>query len=184
MKSQWKLAVVGALLCFASSVVEAAQYFAPRYTVMDSGQIQPSLAVRFNGGQPCVIKAQLHGAAGSGKILVLGWPEGNSVGLCTFQNSVEYALYKLTFRPGKEDLLVLGYGKRGTGKTRLEELSIIGADSLGKIRQLPVSGFIPEEVFNSPLQIRQDQAVLFLDPAPRVMALQAAGTDGYSVSQE
>lgn len=97
MKSQWKLAVVGALLCFASSVVEAAQYFAPRYTVMDSGQIQPSLAVRFNGGQPCVIKAQLHGAAGSGKILVLGWPEGNSVGLCTFQNSVELCAVQTDF---------------------------------------------------------------------------------------
>lgn len=184
MNRKQTLAALAALLCLWCGPGEAAQYFAPRYSIMDSGQIQPLLAVKFNGSEALPVKAQLTRSSGDEKILVLGWPEGSSVGLCTFQKGVEYALYKLTLRPGKEDLLVLSYGKKGPGKTRLEDLTVIGEDSMGRIRSLAVSGFVPSEVFNSPLQIRQDEAVLFLDRAPRVLAIQAAGTDGYSVTQE
>lgn len=119
---------------------------------------------------------------GSEKVLVLGWQVGDGVGLCTLQKGVEYALYRLDFRPGKQDILILSYGHRGTGKTHLNEVSVIGEDSLGVIRQLPVVGFSPVDVFNSPLQIRQQEAVLFLEQAPHVLVLQADGENGYAAS--
>ena len=80
-------------------------------------------------------------------------------------------MYKLHFRERKEDLLVLSYGSRGTGRTRLEDVSVIGSDAMGYVRPLPVAGFVPEEVFNSPLQIRDSEAVLFLDSAAQVMRI-------------
>lgn len=64
----------------------------------------------------------------------------------------------------------------------MNEVSVIGEDSLGVIRQLPVVGFSPVDVFNSPLQIRQQEAVLFLEQAPHVLVLQADGENGYAAS--
>ena len=42
---------------------------------------------------------------------------------------------------------------------------------MGEVRQLPVANFVPTSVFNSPLQIRQNEAILFLDRAPKVMSI-------------
>ena len=154
----------------------------PRYSLSANGQLQPPLTVEFRKGMPQKISASLTGAVGSEKVLVLGWQVGDGVGLCTLQKGVEYALYRLDFRPGKQDILILSYGHRGTGKTHLNEVSVIGEDSLGVIRQLPVVGFSPVDVFNSPLQIRQQEAVLFLEQAPHVLVLQADGENGYAAS--
>ena len=60
----------------------------------------------------------------------------------------------------------MSYGHRGTGRTHLNDVAIIGEDALGVTRSLPVAGFTPVDVFNSPLQIRQQEAVLFLAQAP------------------
>lgn len=154
----------------------------PRYSLSANGQLQPPLTVEFRKGMPQKISASLTGAVGSEKVLVLGWQVGDGVGLCTLQKGVEYALYRLDFRPGKQDILILSYGHRGTGKTHLNEVSVIGEDSLGVIRQLPMVGFSPVDVFNSPLQIRQQEAVLFLEQAPHVLVLQADGENGYAAS--
>ena len=170
MKNAWEIVLLAMFLGIGGPMgAEAAQYFAPR-------------TVEFRKGLPQKIGASLTGAAGSEKVLVLGWQVGDGVGLCTLQKGVEYALYRLDFRPGKQDILVLSYGRRGTGKTHLNEVSVIGEDSLGVIRQLPVVGFAPVDVFNSPLQIRQQEAVLFLAEAPHVLVLQADGENGYAVS--
>ena len=56
-------------------------------------------------------------------------------------------------------------------KRQLRDLSVIGADVLGNVRPLPIAGFQPVAVFNSPLQIRQEEAILFLDRAPKVLSL-------------
>ena len=95
---------------------EAAQYFAPRYGLSANGQLQPPLTVEFQKGVPQKISASLTGAAGSEKVLVLGWQVGDGVGLCTLQKGVEYALYKLDFRPGNRTILVLSYGRRAPAR--------------------------------------------------------------------
>lgn len=182
MKNAWEIALLAVFLGMGGPAVEAAQYFAPRYSLSANGQLQPPLTVEFRKGMPQKISASLTGAAGSEKVLVLGWQVGDGVGLCTLQKGVEYALYRLDFRPGKQDILVLSYGHRGTGKTHLNEVSVIGEDALGVIRQLPVAGFSPVDVFNSPLQIRQQEAVLFLEEAPHVLVLRADGENGYAAS--
>ncbi|UQT39632.1 hypothetical protein M5E89_00235 [Acidaminococcus intestini] len=46
--------------------------------------------------------------------------------------------------------MILSYGPRGAGKTELRDLSVIGADVLGNVRPLPIAGFQPVAVFNSP----------------------------------
>lgn len=184
MKFLRGMVLAALLLGLGVQAADAAQYFAPRYNLSSNGQLQPPLTVEFTKGQPKKISASLTGSAGSEKVLVLGWQVADGVGLATFQKGVEYALYKLDFRPGKQDILVLSYGRRGTGRTMLEDVAVIGEDSLGVIRNLPVAGFAPVGVFNSPLQIRQQQAVLFLEQAPHVLTLQADGENGYAVGVE
>lgn len=184
MKIQRGMVLLTLLLGLGVPAAEAAQYFAPRYNLSSNGQLQPPLTVEFTKGQPRKISASLTGAAGSEKVLVLGWQVADGVGLATFTKGVEYALYKLDFRPGKQDILVLSYGHKGTGRTHLNDVAVIGEDSLGVIRNLPVAGFTPTDVFNSPLQIRQQQAVLFLEQAPHVLNLQADGENGYAVGIE
>ena len=185
MKNTWEIALLAVMLGLGGPAAgEAAQYFAPRYNLSANGQLQPPLTVEFQKGVPQKISASLTGTDGGEKVLVLGWQVGDGVGLCTLQKGVDYALYKLDFRPGKQDILVLSYGHRGTGKTHLNEVTVIGEDSLGVIRQLPVNGFVPTAVFNSPLQIRQQEAVLFLEQAPHVLVRRADGENGYVAEVE
>ncbi len=184
MKILRGIALVALLLGLGVQAADAAQYFAPRYNLSSNGQLQPPLTVEFTRGNPQKISAGLTGPATGEKVLVLGWQVEDSVGLATFQKGVEYALYKLDFRPGKQDILVLSYGHKGTGRTHLNDVAVIGKDSLGVIRNLPVAGFAPTDVFNSPLQIRQQEAVLFLEQAPHVLTIQADGENGYTVGVE
>lgn len=184
MKILRGMALVALLLGLGVQTADAAQYFAPRYNLSSNGQLQPPLTVEFTRGNPQKISASLTGPATGEKVLVLGWQVEDSVGLATFQKGVEYALYKLDFRPGRQDILVLSYGHKGTGRTHLNDVAVIGEDSLGVIRNLPVAGFAPTDVFNSPLQIRQQEAVLFLEQAPHVLTIQADGENGYTVGVE
>lgn len=184
MKILRGMAIAALLLGLGVQAADAAQYFAPRYNLSSNGQLQPPLTVEFTRGNPQKISAGLTGPATGEKVLVLGWQVEDSVGLATFQKGVEYALYKLDFRPGRQDILVLSYGHKGTGRTHLNDVAVIGEDSLGVIRNLPVAGFVPTDVFNSPLQIRQQEAVLFLEQAPHVLTIQADGENGYTVGVE
>lgn len=184
MKILRGMAIAALLLGLGVQAADAAQYFAPRYNLSSNGQLQPPLTVEFTRGNPQKISAGLTGPATGEKVLVLGWQVEDSVGLATFQKGVEYALYKLDFRPGRQDILVLSYGHKGTGRTHLNDVAVIGEDSLGVIRNLPVAGFVPTDVFNSPLQIRQQEAVLFLEQAPHVLTIQVDGENGYTVGVE
>ena len=175
-------ALLVALACLLPlQVSEAAQYFAQRYGFTQNGQLTPALSVEFIKGNPERISAIVTNVEGN-KVLSLGFMAGEQVSLFTFQKGQDYALYKLNFRPNREDLLILSYGKKGTGRTPLAEVSVIGEDALGVVRQLPVGGFIPVEVFNSPLQIRQREAVLFLEQAPKVLKIAADGQYSYGIS--
>ncbi len=180
MKKIWGAVLVALACLLPLQVSEAAQYFAPRYSFTQNGQLQPALSVEFMKGDPKKISAMVSSVGGD-RVMTLGFAVGDEASLFLFHKGQEYAMYKLNFRPNKEDLLILSYGKKGTGRTPLTDVSVIGEDALGVIRQLPVSGFIPVEVFNSPLQIRQKEAVLFLEQAPKVMKISADGENGYGV---
>lgn len=150
---------------------ETAQFFAQKYGFTSASHLQPALSVNFNGTAACPITGTQADLVGGRRVMVLAYLDQGKIQLCTFQKGAEYVMYKLHFREGKEDLLVLSYGSRGTGRTRLEDVSVIGSDAMGYVRPLPVAGFVPEEVFNSPLQIRDSEAVLFLDSAAKVMRI-------------
>ena len=181
MNKKWGAVLVALACLLQMPATQAAQYFAPKYGFTQNGQLQPSLLVEFIKGAPRRVNAIVTHVGGD-KVLSLGFLEGDQVSLFTFQKGQDYALYKLNFRPNREDLLILSYGKKGTGRTPLAEISVIGEDALGVVRPLPVGGFIPVEVFNSPLQIRQKEAVLFLEQAPKVLKIAADGQYSYSVS--
>lgn len=180
MKMKWGAMLVAAACLLPVPVSQAAQYFAPRYSFTGNGQLQPALSVEFIKGAPKRVNAIVTNV-GSSHVLSLGFMENDQPSLFAFQKGQEYALYKLDFRPNREDLLILSYGKKGTGRTPLTDITVIGEDALGVIRPLPVGGFIPVEVFNSPLQIRQKEAVLFLEQAPKVLRIAADGQYSYSV---
>lgn len=95
----------------------------------------------------------------------------------------EYILYKVRFRSAvQDDLLILGYGKRGVGRTSLKEVAVLGAAADGTVAKLPVNGFKEVQVFNSPLQVRDKQAVLFRDKVNGLVVIGADKTgNGYVV---
>jgi hypothetical protein len=167
-------AVFAVLVVFLLSVPlvgETAQFFAQHYTFSADGHLQPALSVSFIDGESRPVTAVLGAKEGGERAMTLAYQEQGKIALQMFQKGSQYVLYKLKFRSGHEDLLVLSYGERGAGKTKLNDVSIIGADALGQVRLLPVATFQSVAVFNSPLQIRQNEAILFLDRAPKVMSI-------------
>ena len=145
--------------------------------------MQPPLSVEFVKGDVRPISAVLAGLHDGAKVMTLAYHEHGQIALYSFQKGTQYVLYRLRFRENQEDLLILSYGPRGAGKTELRDLSVIGADVLGNVRPLPIAGFQPVAVFNSPLQIRKDEAILFLDRAPKVLSLKwDAQAEQYVVS--
>ncbi|MCH3949933.1 MAG: hypothetical protein LKE33_03210 [Acidaminococcus sp.] len=172
MKKQMAAAALLAL-CLAgySAGGEAAQFFAQKYGFSAAGTLQPALAVKFDKDTARPITGSLVAQDGGRRVMTLAYLDGGNIKLCTFQRGVNYLMYKLHFREGKEDLLVLSYGSKGAGRTMLEDVSVIGSDAMGYVRLLPIAGFNPVEVFNSPLQIRGNEAVLFLDSAAKVMRI-------------
>ncbi len=165
------LALVVTVLAGSLSSGEAAQFFAQHYTFSADGHLQPALAVEFIKNDVRPVNAMLAAEQGGHRVMTLAYNENGKIAMQMFQKGSQYVLYKLRFRENKEDLLVLSYGARGAGKTELEDVSVVGADVMGEVRQLPVANFVPTSVFNSPLQIRQNEAILFLDRAPKVMSI-------------
>ena len=150
----------------------AAQYFATRYAFTAQGQLQTPLVVNFSGQQPKKIKAIVTHMDTNDRTLLVACAEDDDVFLADFNKGYEYALYKLNFRgENREDLLILSYGQRGTGKTELKGLDVVGMNSAGRISRLPISGFNEVNVFNSPLQIRNKEAVLFRDKGGQLLTL-------------
>lgn len=180
------LALSAFLLLLAAGFLpqgEAAQFFAQHYTFTAEGQLQPPLSVEFVKGDVRPISAVLAGLHDGAKVMTLAYHEHGQIALYSFQKGNQYVLYRLRFRENQEDLLILSYGPRGAGKTELRDLSVIGADVLENVRPLPIAGFQPVAVFNSPLQIRKDEAILFLDRAPKVLSLKwDAQAEQYVVS--
>ncbi|MCH3915459.1 MAG: hypothetical protein LKJ99_05150 [Acidaminococcaceae bacterium] len=175
MKKIIKLLPFGlmAMICWLIPIKSgiAAQYFATKYAFTDQGQLQTPLFVKFSDTEQKKVKAIVTHMDTEDRTLLVACSEGEDVFLADFNKGYEYALYKINFRDNKEDLLILGYGKRGTGKTSLNSLDIVGLNEEGQIGLLPVSGFEKVNVFNSPLQIRNREAVLFRDKGSRLVTL-------------
>jgi len=167
----------------ADQKVEAAQYFAQSFHFTDEGKLDKPLQVAFSKTLVKHVKALLSPLNTEQKMLLLACPEGEDVFVTYCNKSYEYVLYKVKFRgEDKEDLLILGYGKRGVGRTELKEVAVIGMNALGELEKLPLSGFKEVLVFNSPLQVRDKQAVLFRDKVNALVTISADKTgEGYSV---
>jgi hypothetical protein len=164
--------LVAGLLSWESPKAQAAQYFAKRYTFTQQGELTLPLVMRFKNLGEKHIAAKITPFNSKTNILTLACSLGDNVFLTTINNGYEYALYKLDFRPGNEDLLVISYGPRGTGKTELGGITVIGQDENGTLGVLPLRGFSEVAVFNSPLQIRNKQAVLFRDKASTLITIE------------
>ncbi len=150
---------------------ETAQYFANRYTFTDQGQLQTPLLVKFSEAEQKKVKALVTHINTDDRTLLVACSDGDDVFLADFNKGYDYALYKINFRDKKEDLLILGYGKRDTGKTALNSIDIVGMNDEGRISVLPISGFSKVNVFNSPLQIRNKEAVLFREKGSRLVTI-------------
>ena len=111
----------------------ASQYFATRYAFTDRGQLQTPLLVKFSEAEQKKVKAIITHMDTNDRTLLIACSEGEDVFLADFNKAYEYAIYKINFRDKKEDLLILGYGQRGTGKTTLCSLDVIGLDNSGNI---------------------------------------------------
>jgi len=151
---------------------EAAQYFAKRYTFTEQGELSAPLLLKLKDLGEKKIAAKLSPLNSKTNILTLACSMGEDVFLNSINNGYEYALYKIDFRPGNEDLLIISYGPRGTGKTELQGVTVIGQDQNKILTVLPLRGFTPAAVFNSPLQIRNKQAVLFRDKANTLVLIE------------
>lgn len=151
---------------------EAAQYFAARYTFNNQGELAAPLTLELKTLGKKNVAAKLQPVNATTKTLMLACSMGEDVFMTTLTNGYDYALYKLKFRPDEEeDLLILSYGPHGTGKTLLKGITIIGEASGSVLKTLPVAGFSEVSVFNSPLQVRNKEAVLFRDRGTQLVRL-------------
>jgi len=168
------------MLCFLAAGLmfcgqqetQAAQFFAKRYTFTNQGDLTAPITMRFKTLGEKNIAAKLSPLNPKTNILTLACSMGTDVFLSVINNGYEYDLYKIIFRDGNEDLLIISYGPRGTGKTELQGIAVIGEDNSHSLAPLPLRGFSPVAVFNSPLQIRNTQAVLFRDKANTLVTIE------------
>lgn len=164
-------ALVMGLIMVMEPVDAAQQVFAQQYGFNEQGELKQPLTVLFKANQLTQIKATVKDLDDKNKLLLLAFPEGNSVFAANVIKGSEYALYKTELRePGSQELLILSYGKHGTGRTPLNGVDIIGMNELGKIVFLPVAGFKEVTLFNSPLQVKPNKIlVLFRDKIQSVV---------------
>lgn len=174
---------LGVLFTFIPNYSEAAQYFAAKYSFTDKGELTEPLMMNFKTLGKKRIAAKITASNNNNKILMLACSMGEDVFMTTLDNGDEYAMYKIKFRPQEEeDLLILSYGPHGTGKTALKGVTVIGEVGGTTITTLPVVGFTETFVFNSPLQVRNNQAVLFRDKAAQLVTIEYdKALEGYTV---
>lgn len=168
------LAILTLVLGLGTTIapVEAAtQVFAQQYGFNEQGELRQPLTVFFKSNQPTQIKAVVNNLDEKHNLLLVAFSESNDVFAANVAKGYEYALYKIELRePGSQELLILSYGKRGTGRTPLNGVDIIGTNDMGKIVILPVVGFKEVTLFNSPLQVRPNKTViLFRDKMQSVV---------------
>lgn len=178
MKFGLKILAVGALVLGfvvpTLPVAEASQVFAQQYGFNTKGELQQPLMVSFNAKEQTQIKAVVSPLDELHNILLIAFPEGRGVFAVNLFKGYDYALYKVGLRDNEhQELLVLSHGKRGTGRTTLKGIDIIGANDItGQIALLPVVGFKEVMLFNSPLQVRPDKTVvLFRDKIQSMVAI-------------
>lgn len=168
------LAMLALTLSLINTIVpaEAAkQVFAQQYSFDSRGELKQPLTMFFKANMPIQIKAVVSPLDEMHNLLLVAFPEGTSVFAINIAKGYEYALYKLELREkGSQELLILSYGKRGTGRTALKGIDIIGSNDMGTIVSLPVVGFKEVTLFNSPLQVRPNRSlILFRDKMQSVV---------------
>ena len=178
MKFGSKILTVGVLLLGVLSqplhVTEAAQVFAQQYGFNNKGELQQPLMISFKAKESTQIKAVVSPLDELHNILLIAFPEGREIFAVNLFKGYDYALYKVGLRDNEhQELLVLSYGKRGTGRTALKGVDIIGANDItGQVVLLPVVGFKEVTLFNSPLQVRPDKTVvLFRDKIQSMVSI-------------
>ena len=178
MKFCLKILAVGALVLGILSqpfqVTEASQVFAQQYGFNTKGELQQPLMISFKAKESTPIKAAVSPLDELHNILLIAFPEGREVFAVNLFKGYDYALYKVGLRDNEhQELLILSYGKRGTGRTTLKGVDIIGVNDItGQVVSLPVVGFKEVTLFNSPLQVRPDKTVvLFRDKIQSMVSI-------------
>jgi len=178
MKFCLKILAVGALVLGILSqpfqVTEASQVFAQQYGFNTKGELQQPLMISFKAKESTPIKAAVSPLDELHNILLIAFPEGREVFAVNLFKGYDYALYKVGLRDNEhQELLILSYGKRGTGRTTLKGVDIIGVNDItGQVASLPVVGFKEVTLFNSPLQVRPDKTVvLFRDKIQSMVSI-------------
>ena len=170
-----KIIIVGIFFAgifgLGANKAQAAQYFANRYSFTQQGELAAPLFMHFKEVGKKKMEVKLSPFNSTTSILTVACSLGEDMFLTNLSNGFSYALYKIDFRPGQEDLLILCYGPTGTGKTMLKGVSIIGEEN-AVVRTLPIAGFEEVAVFNSPLQVRNKQAVLFRDKGAELVMVE------------
>ena len=116
-------------------------------------------------GDETRVKATIKGNASDHRILSLACLDGSDIFMYSLDNGYDYAMYTVSMRDNEhQEILILSYDKRTTGKTNLNGISVIGNDSVNRVALLPLQGFRQVSVLNSPLQIKSDRtAQLYRD---------------------
>ncbi len=143
----------------------ANQVFAMKAAFTAQGELQRPLILKFSGGDETRVKATIKGNASDHRILSLACLDGSDIFMYSLDNGYDYAMYTVSMRDNEhQEILILSYDKRTTGKTNLNGISVIGNDSVNRVALLPLQGFRQVSVLNSPLQIKSDRtAQLYRD---------------------
>ena len=173
MRKIFSLILTVICVFMAGSVLAAPQVFIPQYGFKEDGSLKNPLVVNFDSDTTKEMTVTLSPNGGDTRTLVIACSIDDKVFTKTFNKGYNYALYKVSLRtPDKQELLVLSQGKRGTGKTALKDITIIGIDEDKVFGELPIEGFQEVNILNSPLQVRSNRtAVLFRDKVRAMLTI-------------
>ena len=169
----FSIAIFTFLFSITTSTIAAPQVFVQQYGFNETGALKQPLTIAFDSANTKEITATLSPNDESHRTLLVAFPMGEKIFAKTLTNGYNYGIYKVSLRRSEmQELLILSQGKRGTGKTALKEIVIIGTDDAGNIVELPINGFKEVNVLNSPLQIRSNKtAVLFRDQIRKMLVI-------------
>lgn len=133
-----------------------------KYAFTAQGTLSNPLSVDFGSGQKNVLVEKKDLSTDKALLLFAFAIDEDEVFALQLFDSCNYSIYKTTMRDkAREEIVILGLGPIVGKKVQLREIFIIGEDDTGVTRAMPVKGFAPMNVLNSPMQLdRQSNIIL------------------------
>lgn len=145
----------------AGSVYAENRHIMQKYAFTPQGALSTPLTVDFGSGQKNIL-IEKKDLSNEQKLLLLAFAldEDDVFALQLFA-SRDYSIYRTSLRDDRQEIIVLGLGPVNGKKVQLKEMYIVGEDDAGAVTAMPVRGFVPVEVLNAPMNLDNNNSIVF-----------------------